>query len=119
MSDATSKHDPEIQPDSQPAPNAGSQPEVPDISDSTLLWTLLEEVATTQSYLEVILRNQALMRAKLEQRQSEEILDEMEIDQAKVFTFLWPKVIEGMMGKRKRFDKGEEEDITEYPNIGS
>ena len=104
--------------ESASTPNSDSQPQNPDINDSTLLWTLLEELATTQSYLEVILRNQALIRAKLEERRSEEILGEMEIDQAKVFKFLWPKVIEGMVGRQKLSDLDDNDNVTEYPPIG-
>jgi len=105
---------------SSPAPDSqsNSQSGTPEVNDSTLLWTLLEELATTQSYLEVILRNQALIRAKLEERRSEDILGEMEIDQAKVFKFLWPKVIEGMVGREKGNDLDDEGDVTEYPEIG-
>ncbi len=110
MSDTPSNPDSESQPSSGPA--------TPDVNDSTLLWTLLEELATTQSYLEVILRNQALIRAKLEERRSEDILGEMEIDQAKVFKFLWPKVIEGMVGREKGGDPDEDADVTEYRGIG-
>src|SRR4051812_4942712 len=63
----------------------------PEADTAALLWTVLEEMATTQSYLEVMLRNQAFIRAKLEERTSEEVLSEMETDQKSVFQFLWPK----------------------------
>ncbi|MDB5033164.1 MAG: hypothetical protein JWQ98_405 [Chlorobi bacterium] len=81
--------------------NEGSkqQPETPKGDSATLLWTILEEIATTQSYLEVMLRNQAIIRAKLEERSSEEVLSEMETDQKSVFQFLWPKVMESMSSK--------------------
>ena len=104
--------------ESAPTPNSDQQPQSPDISDSTLLWTMLEELATTQSYLEVILRNQALIRGKLEERRSEDILGEMEIDQAKVFKFIWPKVIEGMVDRQQLTDVEDDDNVTEYPPIG-
>src|SRR5690606_14111254 len=89
----------------------------PEVSDSTLLWTLLEELASTQSYLEVILRKQARIRAELEQRSSEDILGEMEIDQAKVFKFLWPRVLGGMARRQKIYEGPDSGEVREYPPI--
>lgn len=92
--------------------NEGSkqQPETPKADTATLLWTIMEEIATTQSYLEVMLRNQALIRAKLEERSSEEVLSEMETDQKSVFQFIWPNVVDSMTAKIASEHNGDDDE---------